>query len=149
MYRLIYTELSRIVQGLSAVKIELLAYALCEVPFDSLEHLNVVDIRDILNSCSNTQIREDFQENAVKLLSLECPICGGSYPRSRMETMFLCGHMCCLTCIKEYYRNTIKEIRDSRALNKLTCFEEAHEISEDVKLNFFQHLGTQVKYEDF
>ena len=144
MHRLIYSELSRIVRELSSLKIELLAYALCKVSLESLEYLNVVDIRDIINSTSNTQIREDFQDNTIKSLSLECPICGGSYPRSRMETMFLCNHMCCLTCVKEYYRNTIKEIRDSRALQKLTCFDGGHEISDDVKLNFFQYLGAKV-----
>jgi hypothetical protein len=63
-----------------------------------------------------------------------------------METMFLCGHMCCVTCAKDYYRHTIKQIRDSGALKKLTCFQEEHEIAEDIKLNFFQYLGAKVSY---
>lgn len=149
MYRLIYSELSRIVGPQSYIKIEILANALCEVPRDSLEHLTMSDIRDILRSCKDTEIREDFRDNVVRSLSMECLACSGSYPRSHMERMFLCDHTCCLDCIKIYYRTTIAEIRDPESLKKLTCCMEPHEISDDVKLNFFQYLGTKVNYNSF
>ncbi|CAF1251018.1 unnamed protein product [Rotaria sordida] len=144
MYRLIYSELSTVIGRQSVLKIELLAYALCKVSSNSLEHLSMADIKDILRSSSDTEIHENFQDNAIKSLSMECPICTESYPRSRMETMFLCGHMCCLTCARDYYRSTIQQIRDPQALKKLTCYDEELEIADDVKLNFFQYLGSKL-----
>ncbi|CAF3657312.1 unnamed protein product [Rotaria sordida] len=144
MYRLIYSELSNVIGRQSVLKIELLAYALCKVSSNSLEHLSMADIKDILRSSSDTEIHENFQDNAIKSLSMECPICTESYPRSRMETMFLCGHMCCLTCARDYYRSTIQQIRDPQALKKLTCYDEELEIADDVKLNFFQYLGSKL-----
>ena len=146
MYRLIYTELSKIVGRQSPLKIELLAYALCKVPSNTLQYLNMADIKDIIRSCPDTQIHDSFQDYAIRSLSTDCPICSESFPRSRMETMFLCDHMCCVTCAKDYYRLTIKQIRDSGALKKLTCFQEELEISEETKLNFFQYLGSKVSY---
>ncbi|UJR09583.1 hypothetical protein I4U23_013818 [Adineta vaga] len=143
MFRLIYNELCRISRNLSPVKIELIAYALYKVSLESLEHLNIIDIRDIIKSCDDREIRDDFQDSVMKLLSLECPICSGLYPRSQMETMFLCDHQCCLSCIKQYYRDTIKAIRNPESLNKLTCFQE-HILDDDVRLNFFQYLGTKL-----
>jgi len=149
MYRLIYSELSRIVGPQSYIKIEILADALCEVPPDSLEHLTMSDIRDILRSCKDTEIHEDFRQDVIKCLSQECQICFGSFPRSHMERMFLCDHTYCLDCTKMYYRSTVKEIRDPKSLRKLTCVMEEHEILEEVKLNFFQYLGTKVSYHSF
>jgi hypothetical protein len=61
-----------------------------------------------------------------------------------MQEMFLCTHTCCLDCAKDYYRGVIKEIKDPESLKKLTCFQELHEISDDVKMNFFNFLGTKV-----
>lgn len=144
MFRLLYTELSRIIRDLSALKIELLAYALCETPLESFEHLSIIDIRDIVNSCGNREIRDDFQEKARQLLAIECPMCFGSYPRSRMESMFLCNHSCCVDCAKNYYRGAVKDIGDSTSLNKLTCFCEHLPITDDVRWNFFQFLGAKV-----
>jgi len=143
---MIYSELSRIVGRQSMLKIEILAYALCEVPSENLEYLNMSDIRDILRSCKDTEIREDFRDYVVKSLSMECPICTSSFPRSHMEKMFLCDHTCCLDCIKIYYRSTVKEIGDPKALKRLTCFIEQHDILDEVKLNFFQYLGAKVSY---
>jgi len=60
--------------------------------------------------------------------------------------MFLCDHTCCLDCIKIYYRSTVKEIGDPKALKRLTCFIEQHDILDEVKLNFFQYLGAKVSY---
>ncbi|CAF3815432.1 unnamed protein product, partial [Adineta steineri] len=144
MFRLIYSELSYIIRNLSTLKVELLAYALCKVSSETLQHLTMVDIRDIIKSCDNTHIREDFQDNAIKSLSLECIVCGDTFPRSRMESMFLCDHICCLTCTKQYYRITIKEITDRQALNRLTCVLEAHPLAEDNTKFFFQFLGTKL-----
>jgi hypothetical protein len=149
MYRLIYSELLSIVGPQSMLKIEILAYALCEVSSESLGYLNMADIRDILRSCKDTEIDENFRDNVIKSLSADCPICGDSYPRSHMEKMFLCDHTCCLNCVKRYYRGTVKEIRDLKSLKKLTCFMEEHEISDEVKLNFFQWLETKVSYNSF
>ncbi|CAF3626101.1 unnamed protein product [Rotaria sp. Silwood1] len=143
MYRLIYSELSHIIGQQFGLKIELFSYALCKVSVASLEHISIADIKDIC-SIKDTAIHENFQDNAIKFLSMECPVCCDSFPRSRMETMYLCNHMCCLTCAQDYYRNAIQEIRDPQALKKLTCFQEEIEISDDVKLNFFQYLGSKL-----
>lgn len=75
---------------------------------------------------------------------MDCVICGGSYPRRCMEKMFLCDHTCCIECIKGYYRVTVAEIRDPSSLQRLTCCMEPVPILEDVKLEFFQYLGTKV-----
>lgn len=147
MFRLLDSELSPIVNNLFPVLIEMLASALCRVPLESLEHLNITDIRDIVKSCNNGNIPNNFEDDTVKLLSLECPICACLFPRSCMEVMYLCNHMCCSECIKTYYRTTITTIESSDCLKRLACFDEPHEISEDVKLNFFQHLGTKVRKE--
>ena len=144
MYRLIFSELSRIIGPQSVLKIEVLANAICQAPVDSIEQLGMADVRDIILSCDDTRIADDFLENTMKFLASECPTCMSSYPRSRMETMFLCTHQCCTDCVKMYYRTAIAQIQDSASLNKLTCFIEAHQIDEDVKLNFFNYLGTKV-----
>ncbi|CAF1129583.1 unnamed protein product [Adineta ricciae] len=144
LFRLIYSELSRIVHNLFPVQIEMLASALCRVPLVSLQHLNITDIRDIIKSCDNGNIPNDFEDDAVKLLSLECPICLDSFPRSNMEVMFLCNHICCSGCIKDYYRATITTIESADCLKRLACFQEQHEIPEEVKLNFFQYLETKL-----
>jgi hypothetical protein len=149
MHRLIFSELSKIVGPQSTFKIEALANALCEVSPSNLKYLKVADIRDILRSCSDTRIPDNFGDNLMRSLSMECPICSGSYPRSFMEEMYLCSHTCCLDCVKQYYRNAIKGIKDPKSLNRLTCFQEEHEITDEIKLNFFQHIGTKVSYFSF
>ena len=144
MFRLLYSELSNVVGPQSVVKIELFAYALCDASPDTLKFLYMIDVKDILRTTSDTQINENFRENALKSLSIECPVCCESFPRGRMETMYLCDHVCCLDCIKRYYRGAIKEIGDPQSLSKLTCFLEPVPISDNVKLNFFQYLGSKV-----
>ncbi len=146
MFRLVFSELSKIIGQQSELKIEILANVLCEVPADSIQHLNMVDIRDIVLSCADTRIHDNFRDHAIKFLATDCPICGEYFPRSRMEEMFLCRHTCCLDCVKRYYRGVIKEIKDVQSLKKLTCFEETLDISDDVKMNFFNFLGTKVIY---
>jgi hypothetical protein len=105
----------------------------------------MADLRDILLSCADFEVDESFKDSAIRTLSVECELCFNSFPRSRMETMFLCKHTFCLTCIKEYYRKTIKTITDTKTLNSLTCMEQ-HEIPKDMddKMNFFQYLETKV-----
>ncbi|CAF3298632.1 unnamed protein product [Rotaria socialis] len=143
MFRLIYSELSNVVGPQSGVKIELFAYALCDVSPDTLKYLYMIDVKDILRTTNDTEINENFRDNAFKSLSIQCPMCFESYPRGRMETMYLCDHVCCLDCIKQYYRGAIKEIREPQSLLKLTCFQELKPISDDVKLNFFQYIGSK------
>jgi hypothetical protein len=82
-------------------------------------------------------------------LVVECLICACEYSRSRMETMFLCDHTCCLDCIKVYYEIAIKEITNAESLKRLTCFVEAHELSDDLEWGFFQYLETKVSYNSF
>ena len=144
MFRVIFSELSHIIGPQSVLKIEILANALCEAPEESINELGMVDIRDIVLSCDDTRIPDNFQQSTFKALAIECPLCAMPYPRSRMEEMFLCRHICCVDCIKGYYRNAIATIRDSGSLKKLTCFTEEIEINDDVKLNFFNFLGTKV-----
>ena len=145
MYRLIYNELSLIIDPPpSELKIEIIANVLCEIPSENLEHFNMTDLRDIIQSCGNMDIPDDYDERVKKFFSRECPICFGSYTNSYMQEMFLCTHKCCLECVKNHYRNAVAEISDLESLNKLTCFEEAHPITEDTKMNFFTFLGTKV-----
>jgi hypothetical protein len=144
MYRLIFSELSKVIGPQSELKMEILANGLCEAPADSIQRLNMVDIRDIVLSCGDRAIPDNFRDTVMKFLSTECPICTEFYPRSRMEEMFLCRCTCCLDCVKDYYRGVIKEIKDPESLKRLTCFQELHEISDDVKMNFFNFLGTKV-----
>ncbi|CAF1348064.1 unnamed protein product [Rotaria magnacalcarata] len=143
IFRLIYSELSNVVGPQSDVKIELFAYALCDASPDTLKYLYMIDVKDILRTTSDTQINENFRENAFNSLSIQCPLCLESFPRGRMETMYLCDHVCCLDCIKQYYRGAIKEIGEPQSLSKLTCFQELVPISDDVKLNFFQYIGSK------
>lgn len=126
------------------IKIETIAGIFCNLPMDDLENLDVATIRSL---CSR-EFDGYFIDNANKLFSNMCPICGGSFPRSQMETMYLCSHMCCLECLKNYYRNNICRITDARSLNQLTCFQEAHDITTDTKLDFFQYLGSKVSERD-
>jgi hypothetical protein len=126
MYRLLYSELSRIIGRQLSVKIEMLASMLCELSLESIENL------------------DNFRTHAMNSLSIVCSICTISFPRSQMETMFLCEHICCLICIKNYYRNNIIQIGDYQSLNRLTCFQEAHQITNETKMNFFIHLESKV-----
>lgn len=144
MFRVIFSELSQIIGPQSVLKIEILANAICEAPAESINELGMIDIRDIVLSCDDTRIPENFQPNTFKALAIECPMCAMPFPRSRMEEMFLCRHICCVDCIKQYYRHTIAKIQDSGSLKKLTCFMEEIDINDDVKLNFFNYLGTKV-----
>ena len=66
------------------------------------------------------------------------------FPRNRMETMFLCDHVFCLDCVNEYYRNTIRQIKDFRKLKKITRFDKAVEPTDEIKLNIFSCLESKV-----
>ena len=142
MCRLLYSELFHRIGPQSTVKIETLASILCESSAETIENLDLATIKNIL--CSSSDFHDGFGSHAMSFLSMTCPICTGSYPRTQMETMFLCDHKCCLGCVKQYYRSTIHEITDSNSLNRLTCFQEAHEITAETKLDFFIHLDSKV-----
>jgi len=144
MYRLLYSELLPIIGRESVVKIEMFALILCESPSESIENLDIVTIKSILCSTDPSQIHENFQTHAMNSLSKACPICLNSFPRNKMESMFLCDHMCCLDCAKDYYRTNIDKIQDSQSLNILTCFMEPHEITSETNLNFFVYLEAKV-----
>ena len=137
MYRLLFSELSQRIDRQLDIKIEMIARILCELPMDNL------DVPTIRALCT-LPLDGYFVENAKQLFSNVCPICSDTFPRSQMETMFLCGHMCCLDCLKGYYRSIIPAIQDRRSLNQLTCFQEAHEITAENKLYFFQSLESKV-----
>jgi hypothetical protein len=122
------------------IKIETIAQTFFNLPVDELENLDLATIRSL---CS-LSFDGYFHDNAKQLFANMCPICTGKFPRSQMETMFLCDHMCCLECLKNYYRSKIRVIEDARSLNQLTCFQEAHVISIETKLDFFQYLGSKV-----
>lgn len=142
MHRLLYSELSCVIDRQLPVKIETLASILCELPLESIENLDIASIKDILR----LQFDDTFRERVKNILSLVCPICAVYFPRSQMETMYLCDHMCCLDCIKTYYRNNINKIGDCQSLNRLTCFHVAHPITEEGKMDFFIYLGAKVCY---
>src|ERR1700722_9388226 len=110
MYRLIFSELSCTVGLQSSVKIELFTSALCGVPLDSLQYLDMADIKDILRSCRDDRIDVTFGAEASKALAMECPLCYGTYPRSKMEAFFLCDDTCCTNCAKEYYKIAINNM---------------------------------------
>lgn len=146
MYRLLSSELKRVVGIQSILKIEILASVLCEVPADSLDNLTIADIRDVLRAYSDHDIPDNYRDSLLKCLSTECPACGGNFPRSQMEKLFSCDnddHTCCLDCTKRYFRITVKEIRDTKSLRQLTCCIEQHEIADDANI-FFPILGTKV-----
>ena len=145
MHRLLNSELSHIIRPQSPVKIELLAYVLCEIQVDTLERVDIADIKNILCSCEDSQIDESFHARALDALSTECEVCGNSYPRCQMESMFLCNHSCCINCVKDYYRVAIQNARSPEALNALTCYEK-HDLPVDIdtRMNFFQYLGSKV-----
>jgi hypothetical protein len=130
MYRLLYSELLHRIGQQSPVKIETLAGILCKSSSESIENLDMATIKNILGSDSS--FNDNFGSHATNSLSIQCPICTASFPRTQMETMFYCLHECCLECLKNYYRNTISQIVNYQSLKKLTCFLEEHEITEDV-----------------
>jgi hypothetical protein len=66
-----------------------------------------------------------------------------------MERMFLCRHALCIGCTKRFYRASIKEITNAESLKRLTCFVDNHELSDDIKWDFFQYLETKVSYNSF
>jgi hypothetical protein len=143
MYRLLYSELSNVIGQQTDVKIEIFASILCEPQSESIGNLDVITIKSILFS-SNSQIHDDFRTYAMNLLSQQCPICLNCFPRSQMESMLLCDHMCCLDCLKNYYRANIDRIQDVQSVNILTCFMEQHEITNETHLNFFACLQAKV-----
>jgi hypothetical protein len=141
MSRLLYSEFSSVIGQQIPVQIETLASILCEeLSTDSIENLDIAAIKNIFPTNTNSGFNDDFRANIIKSLSIMCPICANSYPRNQIETMYLCTHTCCLGCIKDYYRETVKTVQDLQSLNKLTCFQETHPIVEDVKMNFFQYF---------
>jgi hypothetical protein len=144
MYRLLYSELSHIIGRQVDVKIEMFASMLCESSLDSIENLDIITIKNILGSSDVSQINDNFKTYAMNSLSAECPICVGSFPRSKMESMLLCNHMCCLDCLKNYYRTNIDKIQDIHSINILTCFMEPHAITDETHHIFFTYLEAKV-----
>ncbi len=141
MYRLLYSEISPIIHSKDSVKVEMFARMLCDLPSDKIENLDINTIKNILSSSS---LGENFEMNAISSLSSACPICMTSFPRNQMESMYLCDHMCCLPCLKNYYKVNIDQIQDVHSLTILTCFCEKHEITSDTHHNFFTYLGSKV-----
>lgn len=90
-----------------------------------------------------------ISDTATQSLVVECPVCVCEYPRSRMETMFLCGHTFCIDCTKGYYRAAIKEIKNAESLKRLPCLVQHLELSDDIKWDFFQYLEIKVSYNSF
>ena len=144
MYRLLFSELSRIFVPQSPVKIECVARALCTVPMDMLEYLHISDLKNILLSDG-----DNYETIVSKFLAVECPICSDSFPLSRIENMFLCEHVCCVDCIKRHYRVAIDAIQDPRSLATLTCYEN-HPLPEDLdeRMNFFSCLQIKVRWRE-
>ncbi|CAF0734969.1 unnamed protein product [Adineta steineri] len=144
IYRLLYSELSHTIGPQISVKIEMFASILCQSSLsESIENLDMASIKNIL--CSSNDLHDGFETHAMNALSMMCPICTNSFPQTQMETMFLCNHKCCLECAKSHYKITINEITDFQSLNKLTCFQEAHEIINETKDNFFAYLDLKLR----
>ena len=91
-----------------------------------------------------SEYSDNFRKNAINLLSINCPICNNYFPLTKIETMFLCNHKCCLNCLKAYYRVNVKQIQDSQSLHGLTCFQAVHKIEDDMSMNFFTWLNRKV-----
>jgi len=123
-----------------SLTIELFARMICDSSFDTIENLDIATVKNILSSSQS----DNFSNNAKNLLSMQCPICLGSFPRNQMESMFLCDHQCCLDCLKNYYRTNINSIQDNRSLSILTCFSTRHEITADRFMNFFTYIEAKV-----
>jgi hypothetical protein len=144
MYRLLYSELSHILGRQVDVKIEMFTLMLCELPLENIENLDIATIKNILCSSDGSQINDNFQIHAMNALPKTCPICLGIFPLGQMENMFLCDHMCCLDCLKGYYRSNIDKIQDHQSINLLTCFHEPHEITNETHHTFFTYLEAKV-----
>ncbi|CAF3343835.1 unnamed protein product [Rotaria socialis] len=144
IHRLLISEISNVMGPQAPVKIEMISSVLCELSLDAIGSLNIAAVKNLVTL--NKEIQSDsFRKDAINALSTTCPICLTTVPRNQMETMFLCDHMCCLECLKIYYQNTIREIEDHKSLNRLTCFSEAHELTNDTKMNFFTYLEAKFR----
>ena len=135
-----FSEFSWNVAMQMEVKITLLSYALASISEETMANLDVSDIQEVLRSCAHDKGRLD------NYLKRECPVCGGTFPRSRIEQMYLCDHYMCLECAQTYYRVAIKDVRDAESLNVLTCYER-HPIPTvpEERINFFNHLQERVR----
>lgn len=141
-----YSELTRRIGQQLSVKIEILASVLCEPSIaDAIQNLDISTIKSvILSSTSNTHVTDNFRVFALNTLSIQCVACLSHFPRSQMESMLLCSHLCCLECTKDYYRVAINEIQDQKSLSRLTCIQEEHEIKDDQSMTFFILLEAKV-----
>ena len=122
------------------VKVEAIARVLSEATVDELENLDV----DTLRTGYEHELNDNFIIDLKQSLSLTCHVCFNNFPRNQMESMFLCDHICCTGCLQDYYRHTIPTIDGRDSLKALTCFQERHDIPEEVSMNFFLHLGVKV-----
>lgn len=116
-----------------------------KLDLDALERVTVADLKDVMNY---EDTLEDSIETRIRAaLGISCLICGDIFPRSCIETFYLCDHQCCTDCLRGYYQGVFAEITDANSLSKLTCYE-AHDLPNDpdIRLNFFPHLENLVYF---
>ena len=122
------------------MKTEAIARLLSDATLDQLENLDV----DTLRTWYEHEFNDNFATHAAQSLSLTCPMCLNNFPRNQIESMFLCEHICCTDCLQDYYRHTIPTLEGRDSLKALTCFQERHDIPEEVSMNFLPHLEVKV-----
>jgi hypothetical protein len=139
MCRLLSSELTPKIGQMPSYKIEQFVRVICDSSSESIENLDITAVRNLFSANVT-----NFDVNIRNSLSIQCQICQDYFPRNKMETMFLCDHQFCLTCVMRYYRSNIDNVRDSKSLRILTCCVEAHEIPAESDTTFFSYIEAKV-----
>jgi len=117
--------------------IDIFTRMLCEKSSETIKNIDIGSLRTFLTASNATAMVDTFL--------VDCPLCYETYPRSRLETPFLCQHSCCSDCMKDYYRTAINNVQDASSIGALTCYQERHPITDDETHHlFFNWLQKQV-----
>ena len=145
MFRMLFSELSNTVQQRSEVKIETVAAVIAGLDISNVQKIRILDLKDIMSFSVSLVSDCSLGERYRKALSVDCPLCSDSYPRSQIDTFLLCNHAICLDCMRGYYQAQINQITNFESLNILTCYEK-HALPDDREdqMNFFQMLEIKV-----
>jgi len=130
------SELPPIVGTTIVFNIDIFARMLCDKSSGEIKNIDITSVQAFLTASNATAMIDTFL--------VDCEVCYETYPRSRLESLFLCQHICCSDCMKEYYRTAINNVQDASSIGALTCYQERHPITEDTHHLFFTWLQTQV-----
>jgi len=131
------SELPPIVGTTIVFNIDIFTRMLCEKSSETIKNIDIGSLRTFLTASNATAMVDTFL--------VDCPLCYETYPRSRLESLFLCQHSCCSDCMKDYYRTAINNVQVASSIGALTCYQERHPITNDETHHlFFNWLQTQV-----